>query len=120
MRLLTPSSDDMLPGPHTMQFAPQAGIMGVFDMPAAGHCGHEHDHRHDPVHDHASWANSPAYSAFDAAFNFEGYALDGICDHHSGGTPSEASSMHVPSAMGIGIPGQMDIKTEQWNSQYHR
>ncbi|ROT43546.1 hypothetical protein SODALDRAFT_327748 [Sodiomyces alkalinus F11] len=120
MRLLTPSSDDMLPAPHTLQFSPQTGILGTFDMLATGHCGHEHDHEHDPIHDHASWANSPAYSAFDAAFNIEGYGLGGMCDHHSGGTPSEASGMHVPSAMGLGIPEHVDIKAGQWNSQYHR
>lgn len=120
MRLLTPASDDMLPTSHALQFSPQTGLMGVFDMPAAGHCGHEHDDHHDSIHDHSSWANNPAYSAFDAALNIEGYGLDGMCDHHSGGTPSVASGMHVPSAMGLGIPAQVDVKTEQWSPQYHR
>ncbi|OLN92103.1 hypothetical protein CCHL11_01509 [Colletotrichum chlorophyti] len=117
-RLLTPCSDDMFSAPHSLQFSPSANIMAThaaFDIPSAIPCAHEQHHHHE--HDHNSWAPSPIYSAFDAAYDIEGFGVGGVCDHqHIQGHTDE---MHGSPALNSLMPEHMNIKNEHWDSQFH-
>ncbi|WYZ37250.1 hypothetical protein EsH8_II_000756 [Colletotrichum jinshuiense] len=118
-RLLTPCSDDMFSAPPNLQFSPSANFMGAhpaFDIPQAMSCAHEQDHHHHE-HEHNSWAPSPIYSAFDAAYDIEGFGVGAMCDHQHGQGHSE--DMHGNAALAAMIPEHINIKNEHWDSHFH-
>ncbi|KAM0325425.1 hypothetical protein ACHAQA_007411 [Verticillium albo-atrum] len=117
MRLLTPCSDDMLTAPHPMHFSPPASVLGAFDMPQAGPCVHEHEHHLEAGQDHTLWPGSPAFSAFDAAYNLDEYSLGGTCDHH---LAAHQDGQQGVAGMGLGVSGHVGVKAEQWDPSYRR
>lgn len=75
-RLMTPCSDEALGGSPGLLMTPASDLLGVaqgFDM---GHCTHENIGQD-------GWADPPLFSAFDAAYDMEGYGA-GMCEHQMG------------------------------------
>ncbi|KAK1972094.1 hypothetical protein LZ32DRAFT_653630 [Colletotrichum eremochloae] len=118
-RMLTPCSDDMFSAPHNLQFSPSATLMSAhptFDLPQAMSCAHEQDqHHHD--HDHSAWAPSPIYSAFDAAYDIEGFGVGALCDHQH--VQGHTDDMHGSPTLGSLMSEHMNIKNEHWDAQFH-
>ncbi|KAJ0304110.1 hypothetical protein COL5a_005244 [Colletotrichum fioriniae] len=119
-RMLTPCSDDMFSAPHNLQFSPSASLMGAhptFDLPSAMACAHEPEQQHHHEHDHNSWAPSPIYSAFDAAYDIDGFGVGSLCDHQAG--QAHTDDMHGSPALGSLMPEHMNIKNEHWDTHFH-
>lgn len=116
-RLLTPCSDDMFSAPQNLQFSPSVNLMGAhnpFDIPSVMPCAHEQEQHHE--HDHNFWGSSPIHSAFDAAYDIEGFGLGVMCDHSNGQGLSD--EMHGSSALAGLMPEHMNIKNEHWDAQF--
>ncbi|TDZ23268.1 hypothetical protein Cob_v003773 [Colletotrichum orbiculare MAFF 240422] len=113
-RMLTPCSDDMFSAPQNLQFSPSASMIGphpAFDLPQVMPCAHEQDHHEQ--HEHNAWGASPIFSAFDAAYDIEGFGLGAMCDHQQGqGHPVE---LHGSPVLGHMMPEHMNIKSEHWD-----
>ncbi|KAF6842947.1 hypothetical protein CMUS01_02603 [Colletotrichum musicola] len=116
-RLLTPCSDDMFSAPQNLQFSPSSNMMGhsTFDLPPIMPCAHEQDHHQH--HEPNSWGSSPIYSAFDAAYDIEGFGLGAMCDHQNG--QGHANELHGSPALANLMPEHMNIKNEHWDAQFH-
>ncbi|KAI3552521.1 hypothetical protein CABS01_06941 [Colletotrichum abscissum] len=120
-RMLTPCSDDMFSAPHNLQFSPSASLMGAhptFDLPSAMACAHEPEQQHHHEHDHNSWAPSPIYSAFDAAYDIDGFGVGSLCDHQAG-QGHTTDDMHGSPVLGSLMPEHMNIKNEHWDTHFH-
>ncbi|KAJ0160332.1 hypothetical protein CTA2_8149 [Colletotrichum tanaceti] len=118
-RMLTPCSDDMFSAPHTLQFSPSASLMSAhpaFDIPQTMSCAHDQD-RHQNAHDHNTWAPSPIYSAFDAAYDIEGFGVGALCDHHH--VQGHTNDINGSPALGSLMPEHMNIKNEHWDAHFH-
>ncbi|KAF5526547.1 hypothetical protein CGCA056_v002977 [Colletotrichum aenigma] len=118
-RLLTPCSDDMFSAPQNLQFSPSANIMGAhptFDIPSIMPCTHEQDQHHHE-HEHNSWGSSPIYSAFDAAYDLEGFGMGAMCDHQHG--QGHTTDLHGSPTLANLMPEHMNIKNEHWDAQFH-
>ncbi|KAI8188787.1 hypothetical protein K4K51_006101 [Colletotrichum sp. SAR 10_75] len=118
-RLLTPCSDDMFSAPQNLQFSPSANIMGAhptFDIPSIMPCAHDQDQHHHE-HEHNSWGSSPIYSAFDAAYDIEGFSMGAMCDHQHG--QGHTTDLHGSPTLANLMPEHMNIKNEHWDAQFH-
>lgn len=123
MRLLTPCSDDVLPGPHRLQFSPPTNMLGNFDLSLAtgGPCDHDDSQREHHGEQLGAWAPSPAYSVFDAAFNLNTYGLPEMCDHGHSPVASPPSELHGTKSAVMMRPfeDQAEVKHEHWDVPYH-
>ncbi|KAF9877737.1 hypothetical protein CkaCkLH20_04872 [Colletotrichum karsti] len=116
-RLLTPCSDDMFSAPQNLQFSPSTNMMGTtFDIPSVLPCAHDQEPHHE--HDHNNfWGSSPIHSAFDAAYDIEGFGLGAMCDHQGG--QGHSSELHGSPSLANLLNEPMNIKNEHWDAQFH-
>jgi len=111
-RLLTPCSDtDLLATSHGYAMSPTSDILQsdpTFDFSgaAATHCTHEH----------ASWPHAASYHTFSMPYELDSFAA-GFCEHQH--THHHAESLCVPSAVMEPGPAHVEVKHEEWDTQYH-
>ncbi|SPO05750.1 uncharacterized protein DNG_08437 [Cephalotrichum gorgonifer] len=101
-RLLTPCSD----GSPNLLMTPASDLLSAgstFDM---GHCDHSHSEQD-------SWADPPLFSAFDAAYDIEGYG-DAMHGNEALGHSHEFSADDLLEAAASSI----HVKSEAWDSQF--
>ncbi|KAL0940997.1 uncharacterized protein CTRU02_203760 [Colletotrichum truncatum] len=117
-RLLTPCSDDMFSAPQNLQFSPSANMVGAhpaFDIPSVLPCAHEQEHHHE--HEHGPWGSSPIYSAFEAAYDIEGFNIGAMCDQQHG--QGHSGELHGSPTLASLMPEHMNIKNEHWDARFH-
>lgn len=119
-RLMTPCSDEALGGSPGLLMTPASDLLGAaqgFDM---GHCMHEQV-------GHDGWVDPPLFSAFDAAYDMEGYGA-GMCEHQMGhahehvlqGNESMGHHEHAHEFSDRLLEvasSSIHVKTEPWDSQ---
>ncbi|EOO04301.1 hypothetical protein UCRPA7_177 [Phaeoacremonium minimum UCRPA7] len=107
-RLLTPCSDtDLLAASHGYATSPASEMLhseAGYDFTGAASC----------AHDHASWHQSPAYSAFGVPYELDTFTT-GYCDHQH--THHHGGDFGMPTPM-IGMDHNVPVKHEEWDARY--